>query len=1201
MALDIWEQREWHGISRQGVGRTDPFGSKTELNTCPGENEFKKIHAREPFTSAKLPIPAVYFNDKPVYWGLYDNAGAAVSKPFSATTSSFVVQCIFQIPDLLEYYTTIYPTIFSAGHSPGTTTWAWGFYLDWNAVSLVWELKFQVRRAAATYITVTSSEVLESGAWYSATAFVNKNAGSEEVTLNVYKNGSLTPTTDADATATYDTFTGTYYVYIGGYGYDENYFRHGAVAFASLRENESYSDSPWYADMGVYNVSQQHDVYFFIHDAKREIQPATIGDSVTGYQWRALPVRSVRYATDTSIMNARGVLSTAGRSYKVTLPEGPLFKQKTVFTFLFDCNEVEGVTLLRSEDSSFVVSTVTGAVTVVWTPADPAAGSTAYGRMNAWSRTSFYTSGAVTWIAVVVDPTCQDGQNNVEIYKYATDTDTWVTTGGSTSGVQVGRGIIAPNSNVFFLNHCYHDDSSLYDFRMIVGDESWNTNHTTETMMSSVPKGLVSWLSCDVTTRWPRQDNVQESTFPHRSGYAPQVIAVADRIDGIPRYQLDTHSPLMSYTGTDYVSYGSMPARVTDAFLDSGGKVSAATDSYYLDKETATPKYREITEGYSQVAAVGSHRYIVGPAPLQVVAQRPALVGIRTPRIICECPTSEAACTIDYKGQLSWSTTYKYKVTLYDPRTGTESNPAGAFRFTSDGVPTTTTVVYGTIGCAVTVNAYIYENVWCAGLHCRFYRYHDGDGTYYLEGESPIVFSSGNLFSSSFVFAMTDDELSLQPEIQYDNDPPPWHTASFIWNSRAWFVDALQPSRLYISKELQLGSVPPENMLWTDEGIGGDILGFLPGFNGLLLLRERSIWIIPYFQTSDAAYAQPLIPDVGCASGRSAVFAEGTLWFAAPSGLHSFDGQTLTNHSERLGGLDRKVWDHAPGLTTCYYNRNDWKVTFACDGSGLSIDIRNGAVSLCSAPEYCCTTVATSSYSGPLYGGDGEVWKENSTANNSLTLDRNGAMATSAKDYRLLATYPLANVNLDWNDGVASGAAFIGWRGSIFSGATAGWLSSASFCGRSLTLVDGNIEDAFTLPLGYWASPSAMLVRTKQSQTGMGNLLIDNTLCYYEGQDVFLSRHRQASIYERMDLFASDFVNTSASLTGAFFVLTSSGQSMSSSFSTIVFNEDSVYQVPIRLRGQQFYYYLRVVGSKSFPNIRSIGVHFRLCRERSRE
>jgi hypothetical protein len=374
----------------------------------------------------------------------------------------------------------------------------------------------------------------------------------------------------------------------------------------------------------------------------------------------------------------------------------------------------------------------------------------------------------------------------------------------------------------------------------------------------------------------------------------------------------------------------------------------------------------------------------------------------------------------------------------------------------------------------------------------------------------------------------------------------------------------------------------------------------LPGFNGLLLLRERSIWIVPYFQSAEAAYAQPLIPDVGCVSGRSAVFAEGVLWFAAPSGLHSFDGTTLTNHSERLGGLDRKVWDHAGELTTCYYNRNDWKVTFACDGSGLSIDIRNGAVSLCSAPEYCCANIATSAYSGPLYGGDGEIWKEESTANNSLTLDRNGSMATSSRDFGALITYPITDLTWTWNNGVTSGTAFLGWEGSVFSGGSALWLASAGLCGRALTLVDGDATDAFTVSLGHWTSPSSMLARTQQTQSAMSSILIDNTLCYYEGQDVFLSRHRQASIYERMDIFASDFVDASASIVGAFYALGSAGYAASSAFSSGSFENDSVYQVPIRLRGQQFYYYLRVAGKKTFPNIRSVGVHFRLCGPRSR-
>ena len=198
-------------------------------------------------------------------------------------------------------------------------------------------------------------------------------------------------------------------------------------------------------------------------------------------------------------------------------------------------------------------------------------------------------------------------------------------------------------------------------------------------------------------------------------------------------------------------------------------------------------------------------------------------------------------------------------------------------------------------GCSFDVTAVSYSNKVQAGLFVNFYRYHSADGVYYFEAFSPLV---GNTYdttedqwkaSAYCTFALSDDYLSLNNELEIDNDTPPEHTVATIWNGRAFYVDALNPSRLYFSKLYQIAAVPRSNLLWTDEGVGGNILGFLEISGALMLLRESSIWIIPQFSTDDTAYAQLFIPGIGCVSGSCAVWANGILWWASPGGIYSWD------------------------------------------------------------------------------------------------------------------------------------------------------------------------------------------------------------------------------------------------------------------------------------------------------------------------
>jgi hypothetical protein len=182
--------------------------------------------------------------------------------------------------------------------------------------------------------------------------------------------------------------------------------------------------------------------------------------------------------------------------------------------------------------------------------------------------------------------------------------------------------------------------------------------------------------------------------------------------------------------------------------------------------------------------------------------------------------------------------------------------------------------------------------------------------------------------------------------------------------------------RFFYSKEYQVGNVPTTNFLWSDEGLTGDILGLTPGFGGLLVLKERSIWIIPYFATDEEAVCQQLIPDVGVVGGDAAVFVDGILYFASNDGLYIYNGQTTERISQYLNKAELVVWDHDPRSTRAYYDRRNFKVIFWNDGSFVSVDVRSGAIRLGASNDRCVTNISSVAYSGPVYGGTGGVFKE---------------------------------------------------------------------------------------------------------------------------------------------------------------------------------------------------------------------------------
>ncbi|MHA2064678.1 MAG: hypothetical protein ACXABY_09920, partial [Candidatus Thorarchaeota archaeon] len=679
-------------------------------------------------------------------------------------------------------------------------------------------------------------------------------------------------------------------------------------------------------------------------------------------------------------------------------------------------------------------------------------------------------------------------------------------------------------------------------------------------------------------------------------------------------YHKNPYQGLHGWDGCTDLTNG-MLGRVESIAVDAVGSVSGATDSYFFVDTTAYPQKQLNSSAMPQIAAVGSHTYIAGSGPLQYIGATSRAVGWYRAEVDSHAlSTSESTATLDMKGHLSWSTNYQYKITHYDPITGDESNPYGPFRFRTDTQPGSIPVDYGTAGCAFKVETKLYTPQNLAGQEVKYYRYHSGVGAYHLEGHSkvtdPVWSSAYDAFywESNFIFSMTEDELQLKgSELQLDNDSPPLHTACTIWNGRAFYVDALRPSRVVFSKPFQFGSVPGANLLWTDEGTGGNILGFLPGFGGLLVLRESSIWIIPQFVTADQAFIQPLLPDTGCVSGAAAVFAEGVLWIASPGGIYSFNGSDPPfNHSERLDGLDWNVWDHSPRETRAYYDRKSWTIVFTCDGTGISIDVRSNATALISAPERIAIQCNTSDYRGPIFGSDGMVWRQfktsgTSPSNRTLSLDLGGTGVCDNQVVRLGAT-TFSALNWHWTEEGNSGTVLCGRTATALSG-SAEWLTDTSEVGRSYTNYKRNGSDIWTVTLHDGDGGSGSFFRSTQGLLDWMSL--DFTPMYYRSQDLYLGRYRGGRIYERMDL-AFDTLGkeghyTSVTCGVAFYALlpeTATPQKTSAQGADLESNSD--YQLPLRMRGHQCYYELLHEHDSELQPLNAIGIHFRVSKTRGR-
>lgn len=1207
MTLRIWEQAEWHGMARKGPKRKDPFTGYLQVNTKPNSDRLQKLDGRVPYFSGVMPTPAARFDD---FGGMYRLYTGDAQKSLSKSNATYNYWACFKVDDYKTLPAITNPWIFGAG-SGASTGCAWGIYLTPSGGD--WYLRIHSQHAGGTE-TATSTGALVSGSWY----WVAAQATGSNLVLNYYKDGSGSVVeTEISESRTQDAYSGTFNLCVGADDLFQNWLLGGSVVFAALA-GPTISLTPWIPVTA--KTGSGWNCVFWVQDPRKTVEPALVEDETNTYTWRLEPrpfMKTVSYAkTSNNVFDSTGVVANGYHGHTLTTPGLDIFRQRTVIQFLVQKGGQGSI--LRSQDSTFEIfmDADDAEVQVFWPPADQSLGNDDYGRLLKATGPMSGSDLDDRWYAVEVIPNNTTGTENIKIYEYDTAGDSWT---DRTSGGSAGSGILPIDTTKWVFCACGSNlkgKLEVSDFRIIVGDDNWANSWKEGALSSQVPPELLVWLNHDTGTTFPNHDRISTIADSFSGDVQAQTIAMSDRVDGTYRFRRDPYVSRGGFDGCPYITNGCL-ARVEDMIVSADGTITGVSDSYQFVDTDAYPQKQVLSDAKCELAEVGTHRYVVGAGPIQYVRDIARSVGWHRAWVDSHAfATAEASATLDYGGQLAWGADYKYLVTHYDPLTGDESNPYGPYRFTTTAAPSPLSSTYGSAGCAFHVTTFAYTPQNLGGQELRYYRYHDGDGTYYLEGHGKIGSQqfdgdSRLYWDSDFVFAMSDDDVSLAGiRVQYDNDSPPDHSSCFIWNGRAFYVDAVFPSRIWFSKPGQFGSVPGSNLLLTDEGSGGKILGFLPGFGGLLVLREKAIWIMPQFVTADQAFAQSFIPDVGCVSGSAAVFAEGVLWWASPGGIYSFDGENPPQGYGYISdGLDTKVWDHAPRQTVAYYDRTNWVVTFACDGSGVSLDVRTGALSLTSAPERSFANCATSSYTGPLYGADGMVWKDSrddSHVNGSLSLDASGQESGIAQTMSVASVTALSWY---WQEGAATGTVFMGVEApnatSLTLGTSYSWLNATSAIGRNLTSWSADKTEIWSLPIhAYYGSPGTHSVLFRTQQTALSQYYIDRVPMYYRSQAVKLPRIREARIYERADFrtgILEEGVEYAASNADvAFFANVAGAQTVISASATGAFLEKADYILPLRLRGTEFYYEVEHTLARNMQPVEAVSVHFRITRPRGR-
>jgi len=1079
-----YEQQEFYGLNRSRNALTDPRFADRCVNLQPTGRTLEPIESRESYLG--VDPPAFWCCHFGQYWLLKPDDPYGVDWSYSGDT--FKVHVIFRVEKDLGLWSDE-PMVFGCVNDTDT---AWGFFLV-SGTGTNPKLVFRLKDDTGSPKEEELKSSVAPGTWIKATVDVGNSTANWEC------NGDT-----GSFSVNRDTFTGSGWEVRIGYKCLAVSIAFAAVGNITLPNDiaEAYFDHA--SDVA----------YFMPFSARHSALDAGCG------AWLCLPQDGVETVPAASWV-AEGPDGRAAGGYRLFTPELGLYKRR--FTIIF-CYDGKGL-LLSSRDSQlqlFSTSSSQISLKAIWPVVDTSnEGTVSVGRRG------YFTGSAGKdlpgWVAFDFHPGNNDGGYNFQAYYWDIGMGSWVSIGTSSEK----HGIADFDASEWIVAAGLKVHAILF----LEDNPDW-TSDVDPDHPKLIP-GLKVWINANTSSQ-----NLDNWRLAGPLEYKPEgdvlsiKAAVPNRVNGnaalLPLYWAHVRGG----SACSVVKYSALSA--CEDLLQGNAGLEVATEWFYRRDDGVTiPTLCPVGGPQRKISSLGAYRVLHGSAPLHAVAGdvvHPFSVPI-SELVAAAYSGNETAGTTNYDGELDWSTAYSYVLTIYDPVTGDESLPHGPFHFetASDG-GTATDSSYGPSGCSFRIDITARSQIDLEPYVIRVWRKSPTTGLYHLEGSCNLEASGVSSdydcveYSGTFYFRISDEDLLLQQTVEYDNDDPKPYRAVAVYGNRAFYVDVANPSRVYFSKRYRLGSVPPTNLIWTDEGAGGAILGFLPVRGGLLLLRERSLWLIPDFIEDGDAFALELVPDIGAASGASAVIAEGALVMLSPAGLYIFDQgtwapQKLVEESDNVEGPQFEgVWR----LVRCYYYPRRWEATFHAAGRGVAVDLRTLNVSLRSAPETCFAWFSGSSYVGPLWGSWGGVWKLGEKDENGIQKWSSLSFVSSTANMLFTTSGNVSAYSVTHTPRVGVTADFPGWISKTVTLDTVGtWAAEDSMVGITLGMAKTTYDCVVELPMQMTAfsTSSRVYLGPNPIISDVHKIWAHNLVTYWRSQWIHMGSWREAFKLERAEFY----------------------------------------------------------------------------------
>jgi hypothetical protein len=339
--MEIFEQKEWRGLVKDGSGLRDPRTSQLEFNTEPGRSKLQKVASRQEYLSGHLPYMACSIQSPGEHFVYVDTDGNPDSENGWGNALGHVVAFKWDGKD--EVSTTA--EVFVSGVHTGS---AHNMTLSVVYATAQWFMQGRYRPDSTSEVVVTGATPITNGTWYWASLASTGTA----LTMKTYEDGSATATDDLSTAVSNHAWHGEPgYDYVGGLPgvYDSSLVK-GSIAYKAFYST-SYEHPPWMTILGNSVQLPNTDHSFTPYNPSHSILPGKIQPvEANARSWLKRPRHGIQTATCSAgdyILNATGLGSEHGQSHLLDFSNGSMIRQNTVLFFLVDTNR--DATLFRSE------------------------------------------------------------------------------------------------------------------------------------------------------------------------------------------------------------------------------------------------------------------------------------------------------------------------------------------------------------------------------------------------------------------------------------------------------------------------------------------------------------------------------------------------------------------------------------------------------------------------------------------------------------------------------------------------------------------------------------------------------------------------------------------------------------------------------------------------------------------------------------